>query len=223
VLLSNPNFVASVKERYILAWDSVRPAPKVSIDFGDGKKLTRTLKGSTVFYVCRSDAKVVDIFPGIYTPADFIYLESDSQKLLVMSDPQVRETHQRLAQAPFAAAISFSKGVLESPVLAGLSGIPANTAARQVGLDDLSRHPLTRKHVISRAGLPPDATGEQIVAADSARYRKMTRPAVESFLAKSSLPLSPGECTTAMFKDVLNVPIDDPYLGLGGEQIPGTP
>ena len=33
----------------------MRPAPKVTIDFGNGHTLERTLKGNTIFYVMRAD------------------------------------------------------------------------------------------------------------------------------------------------------------------------
>src|SRR5437763_15826444 len=50
----------------------VRPVPQVTIDFGDGRKLKRTLGGNTVIEICLPDGRVVDAFPGLYTPEDFL-------------------------------------------------------------------------------------------------------------------------------------------------------
>ena len=61
-----------LQDRYVLCWQSVRDVPKVTIDFGGGKVLERTLKGNTAFYLCRPDGRVVDILPGVYTPEDFL-------------------------------------------------------------------------------------------------------------------------------------------------------
>ena len=39
VLYSNVDVSRALRERFILHWQSVRPAPRVTIDFGDGRKL----------------------------------------------------------------------------------------------------------------------------------------------------------------------------------------
>jgi hypothetical protein len=36
------------RERFVLHWRSVRPVPRVTIDFGDGRKLDRTVTGNSV-------------------------------------------------------------------------------------------------------------------------------------------------------------------------------
>jgi len=51
------------------AWESVRPAPLVTIDFGNGHTVKRTLQGNIVTYVCSPAGTVYDVLPGIYTPA----------------------------------------------------------------------------------------------------------------------------------------------------------
>src|SRR5262249_11081464 len=42
---SNAEISKALGDRFILHWKSVRPVPKVTIDFGDGRKLERTLTG----------------------------------------------------------------------------------------------------------------------------------------------------------------------------------
>src|SRR5262245_10386036 len=49
----------------------VRPAPIVRIDFGNGHVVTRTLHGNIAGHVCAADGQVVDILPGMYTPAAY--------------------------------------------------------------------------------------------------------------------------------------------------------
>ena len=55
-----------LRERYILHWESVRPAPRVTIDFGDGRKLERTITGNSIHYILDADGQVVDALPGLY-------------------------------------------------------------------------------------------------------------------------------------------------------------
>ena len=61
-----------LRERFILHWQSVRPAPRVTIDFGDGRKLERTLTGNSIHYILDSTGRPIDALPGLYGPAAFM-------------------------------------------------------------------------------------------------------------------------------------------------------
>lgn len=65
-LYSNAEMSNMLRERFILHWQSVRPAPRVTIDFGDGRKLERTLTGNSVHYVLDSEGRPIDALPGLY-------------------------------------------------------------------------------------------------------------------------------------------------------------
>ena len=71
-LYSNAEISKALGERFILHWKSVRPVPKVTIDFGDGRKLERTLTGNSIHYVLDSDGRVIDALPGLYGPKAFL-------------------------------------------------------------------------------------------------------------------------------------------------------
>src|SRR5436853_1362140 len=71
-LYSNQEIARRLKEGFILHWQSVRPAPKVTIDFGDGRRLERTLTGNSIHYVLDNEGRVVDALPGLYGPQAFL-------------------------------------------------------------------------------------------------------------------------------------------------------
>ena len=71
-LYSNPEISKVLGDRFVLHWKSVRPVPKVTIDFGDGRKLERTLTGNSIHYVLDSDGQVIDALPGLYGPKAFL-------------------------------------------------------------------------------------------------------------------------------------------------------
>jgi hypothetical protein len=71
-LYANNTVSAALRQRFILHWQSVRPVPKVTIDFGDGRKLERTLTGNSIHYVLDSHGRVIDALPGLYGPAAFL-------------------------------------------------------------------------------------------------------------------------------------------------------
>lgn len=72
VLYANKTVADVLRERFVLHWKSVRPAPRVTIDFGDGRKLERTLTGNSIHYILYSDAEVIDALPGLYGPQAFL-------------------------------------------------------------------------------------------------------------------------------------------------------
>src|SRR5437762_12125174 len=72
ILYSNSEVSKMLRERFILHWQSVRPAPRVTIDFGDGRKLERTLTGNSIHYILDSDGRTVDALPGLYGPKAFL-------------------------------------------------------------------------------------------------------------------------------------------------------
>lgn len=72
VLYPNAEVNAALRDRFVLHWQSVRPVPTVTIDFGDGRKLERTLTGNSIHYILDSQARTIDALPGLYGPKTFL-------------------------------------------------------------------------------------------------------------------------------------------------------
>ena len=71
MLFSNPEVAQFIDATFEPVWVSVRPAPLVTIDFGNGHKVIRTLQGNVATYVCDAEGTVYDVLPGIYTPTPY--------------------------------------------------------------------------------------------------------------------------------------------------------
>ncbi|MFY9609343.1 MAG: hypothetical protein WAU45_12110 [Blastocatellia bacterium] len=71
-LYANEQVSRLLRERFVLHWQSVRPVPRVTIDFGDGRKMERTLTGNSIHYVLDSEGRVIDALPGMYGPGAFL-------------------------------------------------------------------------------------------------------------------------------------------------------
>jgi hypothetical protein len=71
LLYSDPAISGNLRENYVLHWQSVRPAPKITIDFGDGRTLIRTITGNSIHYVLNSHGAIIDALPGLYSPVVF--------------------------------------------------------------------------------------------------------------------------------------------------------
>ncbi|HSE17782.1 MAG TPA: hypothetical protein VLB46_12075 [Pyrinomonadaceae bacterium] len=81
VLYPNAEVSAVLHDRFVLHWQSVRPVPTVTIDFGDGRKLERTLTGNSIHYILDSDARPLDALPGLYGPRAFVRGLLDGERL----------------------------------------------------------------------------------------------------------------------------------------------
>lgn len=71
-LYANQEVSGYLSENFVLHWKSVRPVPKVTIDFGNGMELERTLTGNSIHYVLDSEGRVVDGLPGLYGAKAFL-------------------------------------------------------------------------------------------------------------------------------------------------------
>jgi hypothetical protein len=71
-LYANEAVSRALREKFVLHWQSVRPVPVVTIDFGDGRKLQRTVTGNSVHYVLDADGRPIDALPGLYGPQAFL-------------------------------------------------------------------------------------------------------------------------------------------------------
>jgi hypothetical protein len=70
-LYANQAVGNQLRDRFILHWSSERPVPKVTIDFGDGRKLERTVTGNSVHYVLDTQGRPIEAIPGLYGPQAF--------------------------------------------------------------------------------------------------------------------------------------------------------
>lgn len=72
ILYPNSQISKFLRENYILHWKSVRPAPKITIDFGDGRKIERTITGNSIHYVLDKNGTVIDALSGLNSPQLFL-------------------------------------------------------------------------------------------------------------------------------------------------------
>ena len=82
ILYSNDEIATYLRENYILHWKSVRPAPRITIDFGDGRKIERTVTGNSIHYILDSDGQIIDALAGLYSPQAFLSYLKQSRELV---------------------------------------------------------------------------------------------------------------------------------------------
>ncbi|MEM7036624.1 MAG: hypothetical protein AAF570_06550 [Bacteroidota bacterium] len=71
LLYANSQVRDYLASHYVLHWSSERPVPVVTIDYGDGRVMKRTLTGNSIHYVLDHEGRPIDGIPGLYSPTAF--------------------------------------------------------------------------------------------------------------------------------------------------------
>lgn len=245
-LFKDPEFKKLVTDDVIPAWEMVRAVPKVEIDFGDGKKIKRTVRGNACMYLCNSDGKVVDAYPGVYTKEDFMPMVREAISMLGKADAAtILAWHEERANAaPLLVRSTMSKSGTESPTLnlVGVRGI-AGFKSTETSTDpkrqkflraaamviDMSLSPMTPDEVALQAtGQPiadknPSAVGNLIIQRDSQQNVGVMRGIIHLWLASEKELPTPLQARDTILETILKIPYKDPYFGLKDIAIPGTP
>ncbi len=72
MLFSNDQVAKFINVNFEATWEMVREVPIITIDFGKGNVLTRTLHGNILTSVCTADGMMLDALPGIYNPPAYV-------------------------------------------------------------------------------------------------------------------------------------------------------
>lgn len=181
MLFSHPGLAPYLSAQFECAWQSLRPVPQVSIDFGDGRVLRRTLSGNVATWFCTPDGRALDVVPGLIDVAGLGQRAAEALAL-----------HQRVSRADDPAAAlraHHAQRALAAPVELPL---PA-----------------------------PAGSMEDPLASEARTNANVRGPLARALLARATL-CTPEQLTKELFRDVLDVDLADPYLGLapyvlGGE------
>jgi hypothetical protein len=71
-LYANADVAQFLRENFILHWSTERAAPRITIDFGDGRKIERTITGNSIHYILDAQGRPIDALPGLYGPQAFL-------------------------------------------------------------------------------------------------------------------------------------------------------
>jgi len=143
VLYANTDVSKYLREHFILHWKSVRPAPRVTIDFGDGRRLERTLTGNSIHYILDSNGLPVDALPGLYGPSAFMHGLAQAETIATqVATKNVGERSQALRAyhnariqqiaADWASDVARTGGVVPRDVVARIERRKSNPGAIEI-------------------------------------------------------------------------------------------
>lgn len=100
VLYSDPDVAERLRQQYVLHWSTERPAPRITIDMGDGRVIERTITGNSVHYVLDAEGRVRDAIVGLYAPQQFLAaLDTSNEAARCEDQACVMRVHNRAGEA----------------------------------------------------------------------------------------------------------------------------
>jgi hypothetical protein len=163
--------VQKVMREFVLHWQSLRPVPKVTIDFGGGRTLVRTITGNSLHAVLRSDGTPVDAVLGLLSTDAFVGALRRAQPMATGAD-LAKKHREALANPPSipkvevapnrafdASKMAATKHMVESPILAQLRKLK-ESLAEDTRTNELDLHP--KLHRAFAEGAPWSTADEMV-------------------------------------------------------------
>jgi hypothetical protein len=239
VLFSSDAVAKLMNDQFEPVWVSVRDVPMVTIDFGGGKTITRTLNGNVATYALHPDGTVLDILPGIYQPEEYakqlqqmhwlykyVSFPNRANPKETLSD-RLAAYHKQQAelladgkepgQFEFNMLAAVSKARIENPVKFVISGKPPGKAVPAEKTPDpaaIAALQYREAKAADEAKAAKTLRGWKEMAEDTKLNETVHRKAIHTHLAKAGA-VQPKDVTKWLYKEVLHADLDDPYLGLG--------
>ncbi len=220
MLFSDENVAREINEKFEPVWVSVRDVPTVTIDFGKGHKIMRTLHGNVATHVLTADGTIVDILPGLYESQEYLaqldQLWWVHHYMALTRDPKVflADYHSKQMNS-----IETSGKPMEVRPYADMSKmaieISTKTILRPFGwsksLKTFRPERTTEHPDFSKSG---ELAHWKKLREDTEINEKERRGPVHAMLA-SHPNAKPDDVTKQLYREILHADIDDPYLGLG--------
>ena len=222
MLFSDPKVSSFIRSNFVAAWEAVRPVPTVEIDFGNGRKLKRTVNGNIATYICDPTGRVVDVIPGLNTPE--AYLESLRYALnlyrasLASFEKTVIDYHAANLETPTVyewVRNDYAKAMVERLMRMSIDKRQELADKKGLGTRIVPGPRTITDTAKSEIEMPvKKLTSEEaaILAADTEINRKERVPVIHRILSEKVV--RPAEITKRIYKEALHCDLEAPYLGL---------
>lgn len=220
-MFSNSELAGFINSNFEPVWQNVRDVPTITIDFGGGNKLRRTLNGNVASYVCTADGKILDILPGVYEPGSY----KDRLEQLCLLNEYIAAKPLEQQESALAAYHNTEANLLKqhkSPArfLKLRSNDPSSIKLSEKIADPNKEwtKPIDLKTAYNTAPLPKGdlANWKQLLLDVQMNETEMRRKIHNRFASDLEQKKEPTvlAMTKWIYRDVLHTDLDDPYLGL---------
>lgn len=201
-------------------WVSLRPVPIVTIDFGNGTTIRRTLHGNVATYACDFQGKVLDVLPGIYEPKTYArrleQLKLLHQQVMQSGRPNydyLADYFQRQVNQLSSSGLPLELTERPSVTITGAEG-PLEVVMRPAKRIQARRVSASIENTSVRDSGNKNPETWQALAEDTRLNESVRKLAIMKHLVAKE-PQRPDQISKWLYREVLHADLDDPYLGLG--------
>jgi hypothetical protein len=239
-LYANEAVANDLREGFVLHWETVRPVPVITIDFGHGRTIERTITGNSAHYALDDKGRVIDVLPGLHGPAAFrrflAQAAADAPSLAARDDdrfvPALAALHARRLAALDSAWSSSRFEIAPEDAGDDVWARLAQHHADDASLDARSTQLIRTKHLgareAGRLALSKMKIEDPMLAVLDDLRRSMAEETVrnEHLLHRRVHEWLAADATSALDASALNervyaelflMPSSDPWLGLVDE------
>ncbi len=223
-MFSDETVADAINLKFEPVWVSVRDVPTVTIDFGKGHKITRTLHGNVATHVLTADGTIVDILPGLYESQEYLsqldqlwwvhhYLRESRNPTVFLADyhgkqmNSIKTVGMPMVVKPFADMSKMSIEISTKTILLppGSSRQFMTKRIPMVSAEDIEQPDFSK---------PGELAHWKKLREDTEINERERRGPIHAMLANRP-NAKPDDVTKKLYREVLHADIDDPYLGLG--------
>lgn len=193
VLYANESVSRMLREKFVLVWGTERPVPVLTIDYGDGRVVKRTITGSSVHYVLAPGGEVVDVLPGLMDPVSFARIAGEAGAA-AMGDAGSRRAYVQGARAKVEEELARDLALAAAgAVLPGAAPVGGEPTAREAAGAAISksRGELGAVRAVVPAA-PAPAQQAKAPNAEAAGKAAMGKRMVERPLTRAAAPAEPA-------------------------------
>jgi hypothetical protein len=240
-LYPDPAVGELLREHFVLHWASVRPVPRLTIDFGDGRVLERPITGNSAHLVLDARGRVIDAIPGLVGPGTFVRLLEQGRSLAgetrALDGEALTAALARHHEARIAALDSaWTKGleqVAHAPVvpsaidapelwqaLGALDAPASRLSPAGRALFEVKHHAgfvnrlTVGKAMVEDPLMTAMLSFEASLAAESVRNEQRIHRLVHGWFAARDASPEAAAVADRLYREVFLTPPEDPWLGL---------
>ena len=232
MIFSNERIARALESDFECVWRSVGPVPQVRIEFGNSEVLETTLGGNVLTSFCLPDGSVFDVLPGVISADAYLSAAQEAAQFARRTQPMTPEQRALAAgQYPLLDERALAwHGFVEATLNTMASSAPGEVrsldALEPFGLFELPA-PLPTLNValsksviigelplVDRLRAKPLSSLAESLAADTILNESVLRPQARAVLGALT-ERSHEAVTPHVFRLVLQIDLEDPYLGLG--------
>lgn len=243
-LYPNAGVRSLLASRFILHWQSVRAVPIITIDFGDGRQIRRSITGNSLHLVLDAQGRTIDVLPGLYTAEAFARelqqsgdaavrlsaLNSDEflRRRAEFHDDRLKEVqrtwtdHCRAAKLAATLAIGvdhepevWTKLALRAAIHPVLD-VPATQAVvmRAPPLAEVAARRAPSKALTETPAMVLIRNVSRMINEDSVRNEYFLHARIHSWFATEPAAPARDAVVSRVYAELFLSPLDDPWYGL---------